>query len=292
VLDFADNAEPVKAAFQEYYRATVQVGETDPNKLHDLKSDLDAQQVYGWQQVEELVALYLSGAERDKLDPILDACVAIYKDKLGENDQVQFKGQAKAFVRSYGFLAAILSYGHPGWEKLSIFLNFLIPKLPAPKEEDLSKGVLDAIDMDSYRVEAQASMKMALDDAEAFVEPPPPGGGGGGGDPELDKLSNIVREFNDLFGNVPWNDADKIRKVITEEIPSRVAQDKAYQNAKANSGKENAKLEHDKALGRVVLGLMADHTELFKQFSDNPNFKRWLTDMVFESTYRSERPST
>jgi len=292
VLDFADNAEAVKAAFQEYYRATVQVGETDPNKLHDLKSDLDGQQVYSWQQVEDLVALYLSGAERDRLDPILDACVAVYREKLGEDDQVQFKGQAKAFVRSYGFLAAIISYGHPAWEKLSIFLNFLVPKLPAPKEEDLSKGVLDAIDMDSYRAEAQASMKMAMDDADAFMEPPPPGGGGGGGDPELDKLSNIVREFNDLFGNIPWNDADKIRKVITEEIPARVAQDKAYQNAKANSGKENAKLEHDKALGRVVLGLMADHTELFKQFSDNANFKRWLTDMVFESTYRSERPST
>jgi hypothetical protein len=30
---------------------------------------------------------------------------------------------------------------------------------------------------------------------------------------------------------------------------------------------------------------LCDHTELFKQFSDNPSFKRWLTDMVFDSTY-------
>ena len=66
---------------------------------------------------------------------------------------------------------------------------------------------------------------------------------------------------------------------------SRVAQDKAYQNAQANSDKQNAKLEHDKALNRVVLELISDHTELFKQFSDNPSFKRWMTDMVFDSTY-------
>lgn len=286
VLDFADNTEAVKAAFQEYYRATIQEGETDPNKLHDLKSDLDAQQVYSWQQVEDLVAQYLGGAERDRLDPILDACVAEYVEKLAEDDQVKFKGKAKAFVRSYGFLAAILPYGHPAWEKLSIFLNFLIPKLPAPKEEDLSKGVLESIDMDSYRAQAQASMRMALDDADAFVEPPPPGGGGGGGEPELDRLSNIIKQFNDLFGNIEWHDADKIRKVVTEEIPARVAQDKAYQNAQAHSGKQNARLEHDKALNRVVLELLDDHTELFKQFSDNPNFKRWLADMVFDSTYR------
>lgn len=286
VLDFADNAETIKAAFQDYYRATVQVGETDPNKLHDLKSDLDAKQVYSWRQIEDLVALYVTGADRDKLDPILDVCVAEYIDNLDEDGQVEFKGKAKAFVRSYGFLAAILIYGHPAWEKLSIFLNFLIPKLPAPKEEDLSKGVLESIDMDSYRVEAQASLKMSMHDADAFIEPPPPGGGYVGGTPDIDKLSNIIKAFNDMFGNIEWKDGDKIRKVITEEIPARVAQDKAYQNAQANSDKQNAKLEHDKALNRVVLELISDHTELFKQFSDNPSFKRWLTDIVFDSTYR------
>jgi len=286
VLDFADNAEAVKAAFQDYYRATVQIGETDPNRLHDLKNDLDAQQVYAWQQVEDLVALYVRGAERDALDPILDACVAVYVQDLDEDNQVAFKGNAKAFVRSYGFLAAILSYGHPAWEKLSIFLNFLIPKLPAPKEEDLSKGVLDAIDMDSYRPEVKATLSLGMDDADGELEPAPPGGGGAGGAPEIDKLSNIIKTFNDLFGNIEWKDADKIRQVITEEIPNRVAQDKAYQNAVQNSDKQNAKMEHDKALNRVVLELLADHTELFKQFSDNVNFKRWLTDTVFDTTYK------
>ena len=285
VLDFADNAEAVKAAFQEYYRATVQIGETDPNKLHDLKNDLDGQQVYAWQEVEDLVALYIKGADRDKLDPILDNCVEIYVNNLNEDSQVEFKGKAKAFVRSYGFLAAILTYGHPAWEKLAIFLNFLIPKLPAPKEEDLSKGVLDAIDMDSYRPEVKAALSMGMDDEDGEVEPAPPGGGGGGGNPEIEKLSNIIKTFNDLFGNIDWKDADKIRKVIAEEIPTRVSQDKAYQNAMLNTP-STARIEHDKALNRVILELLTDHTELFKQFSDNPNFKRWLSDTVFDTTYQ------
>ncbi|TAM90829.1 MAG: type I restriction endonuclease subunit R [Candidimonas sp.] len=292
VLDFADNAEAVKAAFQNYYRATIQEGETDANKLHDLKAELDGQQVYSWPQVEELVARYLGGADRETLDPILDLCVAAYQEQLDENGQVKFKGQAKAFVRNYGFLAAILGYGHSAWEKLSIFLNFLIPKLPAPKEEDLSKGVLESVDMDSYRVEAQAALKMALDDADATLEPVPPGSVGGKGEPDIDTLSNIIRTFNDLFGNIDWKDEDKIRKVITEEIPARVAQDQAYQNAQAHSNRQNARLEHDKALGRVVLELLSDHTELYRQFSDNPNFKRWLTDMVFDSTYHPMATTT
>ncbi|NTV48115.1 MAG: type I restriction endonuclease subunit R [Geobacteraceae bacterium] len=286
VLDFADNAEAVKAAFQEYYCATVQVGETDPNKLHDLKSDLDRSQVYSLQQVEDLVALYITGADRDKLDPILDSCVEIYMRTLNESQQVEFKGKAKTFVRSYGFLGAILTYGYPAWEKLSIFLNFLIPKLPAPKEDDLSKGVLDTIDMDSYRPEVKVTLSMGMDDADGEVEPAPQGGGGGGGDLDIDKLSNIIKTFNDLFGNIEWKDGDKIGKVIAEEIPQRVAQDTAYQNAAQHSDRQNARLEHDKALNRVILELLSDHTELFKQFSDNPGFKRWLTDTVFDTTYR------
>jgi len=292
VLDFADNQDAVKAAFQDYYRATIQIGETDANKLHDLKAELDDRQVYSWDHVDSLVALYLSGADRDRLDPILDVCVSEYKDKLDEDGQVAFKGRAKAFVRSYGFLAAILVYGYADWEKLSIFLNFLIPKLPSPTEDDLSKGVLEAIDMESYRVEAQAALRLTMDDADASVEPVPPGGSGGLSEPDVDKLSNIIKAFNDLFGNIDWKDGDKIRHVIAEEIPSRVAQDKAYQNAQANSDQQNAKLEHDKALKRVMLDLLQDHTELFKQFSDNPGFNRWLTDTVFNATYQPTGPGS
>jgi type I restriction enzyme, R subunit len=111
---------------------------------------------------------------------------------------------------------------------------------------------------------------------------------------ELDRLSNIVKAFNEQFGNVEWKDVDKIRKVIAEEIPPKVAADKAYQNAMKNADKQNARIEHDKALQRVLLALLSDHTELFKQFQDNPNFKKWLADTVFAATYsesaQSQRP--
>jgi type I restriction enzyme R subunit len=104
-------------------------------------------------------------------------------------------------------------------------------------------------------------------------------------EPELDLLSNIVKVFNDQFGTIEWKDVDKIRKVISEEIPAKVAADKAYQNAKKYSDQQNARIEHDKALQRVMTDLLSDHTELFKQFSDNPSFRKWLTDTIFTVTY-------
>ena len=165
VLDFMNDSKTIEAAFADYYRTTILSEETDPNKLHDLKATLDGYQIYTPAQIDQFVDLYLGGADRDTLDPILDACVAVYIEQLDEDGQVDFKGTAKAFTRTYGFLASILPYTNAEWEKLSIFLTFLVSKLPAPKEEDLSKGILEAIDMDSYRVEKKAAMQIALPDA-------------------------------------------------------------------------------------------------------------------------------
>ena len=103
----------------------------------------------------------------------------------------------------------------------------------------------------------------------------------------MDKLSNIIKIFNDHFGGVSWEDADRVKTLITETIPARVAQDVAYKNAQLNSDKENARIEHDKALVRVMTSVMKDDTELFKQFMDNDGFKRWMNDTVFDLTYSS-----
>lgn len=288
VLDFMNETETIQKAFEPYYRTTVLSEATDPNKLHDLKSDLDGHQVYSQEDIDTVVERFLGGAERDTLDPILDVCVATYIEDLGEDAQVDFKGKAKVFVRTYNFLASVLDFTNASWEKLSIFLNFLIPKLPAPIEEDLSKGVLETIDMDSYRAEVRAKTSIKLTDEEGELEPVPTGGGGGRSEPEVDRLSNIVKQFNEQWGNVPWEDKDRIIRVITEELPDKVNADQAYGNAKRNSDKQNARIEHDKALGRAILELMSDHTELFKQFTDNPGFKKSLSDAIFSLTYTQE----
>jgi type I restriction enzyme R subunit len=285
VLDFANDAEDIVRAFAPYYRTTVLSQETDPNKLHNLVAELNYFGVYTQESIDSFVALFLSGADRDQLDPILDRCVAEYIEMPDEDDQVVFKGSAKAFLRTYNFLSAVMPFGVPAWENLSIFLHNLVPKLPAPREDDLSAGVLETIDMESYRVEKREAMKLAIADEEGWVELVPAAGGGHVNEPELERLSSILQSFNDLFGNIAWTDADRVQRLITEEIPRKVSEDEAYQNAKKNNDPANARVEHDRALARVMLALVSDDTELFKQFSDNESFKRWLSDAVFRTTF-------
>lgn len=289
VLDFANKAETIEKAFSKFYRTTILSGETDPNKLYDLISLMEDYQVYDHSDVEKVVDLFLSGGERDRLDPLLDSCVVLY-DQLETEDQIQFKSAAKAFVRTYGFLGSILPYGNAAWEKLSIFLNLLIPKLPSPQTDDLSEGILAAVDLDSYRNEAREAVAIRLEDEDAEIAPVPTGKVGHIVEPEMDPLSHIISEFNDMFGNIQWNDADNVQRQLLQ-IPAMVSRDEKYRNAMKNSDEQEARTESERALQQVIFSIMADNMELFKQFQDNPSFKKWLTDMVFNLTYNKEGKS-
>lgn len=289
VLDFANKAETIEKAFSRFYRTTILSGETDPNKLYDLISLMEGYQVYDHSDVEKVVDLFLSGGERDRLDPLLDSCVVLY-GQLETEDQIQFKSAAKAFVRTYGFLGSILPYGNAAWEKLSIFLNLLIPKLPSPQTDDLSEGILSTVDLDSYRNEAREAVAIRLEDEDAEIAPVPTGKVGHIVEPEMDPLSHIISEFNDMFGNIQWNDADNVQRQLLQ-IPAMVSHDEKYRNAMKNSDEQEARTESERALQQVIFSIMADNMELFKQFQDNPSFKKWLTDMVFNLTYNKEGKS-
>lgn len=286
VLDFMNDSDSIQKDFETYYRTTILSDETDPNKLHIIQSDLEAYQVFNWEQIDILVQKFLNKASREELDPILDKCIPLYKE-LDEDGQVDFKGKAKGFVRTYSFLASILPYSNAEWEKLSIFLNFLIPKLPAPIEEDLSRGILEAIDMDSYRVEKQATIRISLADENKEIEAVPTSASGMKPEAELNYLSNILQSFNDQFGNIEFKDKDKVLKFLSEEAPMKVSQNQTYLNAIKNSDKQNAKIEHDKALEKVFNDAMFDQTELYKLFVDNASFRKLILEANFEKTYKA-----
>ena len=141
--------------------------------------------------------------------------------------------------------------------------------------------------MDSYRVEKRLEQAISLADEDAEIDPVQPILGAGRPEPEMETLSQILKEFNELFGDIDWVDEDRIRQLITETIPNKVASDPAYKNALAQADLQNARIESDKALSRVMTEVMRDDAELFKQFMDNDGFKRWMQDRVFGQT--SER---
>ena len=98
----------------------------------------------------------------------------------------------------------------------------------------------------------------------------------------LDRLSNIIRAFNENFGTL-FTDSDRVARRIREDIAPKVAADSAYQNAKENTP-HTARMAHDQALGKVMQILLKDDTQVYKQFVENESFRRFVGDMVYALT--------
>ncbi|MDO6856407.1 type I restriction endonuclease [Mesomycoplasma ovipneumoniae] len=286
VIDFANEPEHISDAFQPYYKETKLERETDPNKLNNLLSMLDAKYVYEKDEVDRLVDLFLENNPRSSIDSIIDQCVERY-NALSEEDQVEFKSGVKSFIRTYNFLASILPIGQANWEKKVIFFEQLIHRLPTPKGDDLSAGILESVDLESYRLEKKNTIVIILEDEDGKVE----GLGIGAGkknEVELDTLENIVSTFNDIFGNIDWQDKDNVARQI-KELPEMVMKNEKFKNALKNSDIENIKREYHLALREVFRIIIVDNKELFGQWTNNSNFREWLSDRIFDEIMKKNK---
>src|SRR5690606_38188195 len=72
ILDFFNDAEDIKAAYDPFYTVTTLSSATDVNVLHELKGSLDQAGVYEWQEVEEFVSRYFAGEDAQALSPLID----------------------------------------------------------------------------------------------------------------------------------------------------------------------------------------------------------------------------
>lgn len=284
VLDFFNSVDDIQTAFEPYYTTTILSQETDANKLNDLQDSLDGAEVYTEENVHTFTDLYFKGAERTELDPIIDTCKVNYDVDLTEDQQVDFLVKAKSFFRTYAFLSKILTFNNPYWERLYWFLKFLIPKLKPMEEEDLAKGVLEAVELDSYRL-----TKTTTDDIKLAgggeVDPTPPTMRGGKPEPELDELEAIIRTFNERFGNIDWLKDDKVRKVIFEELPNQMAGDERHMETMRNSDRQNARIASDEKVTEMVQDFIFTSTDFYKMFMDNPDFKRQYMDFIFNKMW-------
>lgn len=291
VLDFQNDVADIKVAFDRYYKTTILSGETDANKLNDLVDEMEPLEVYDDNEVTKVAELYLNNAERIEIEPIIDMCVERYKE-LEFEEQINFKSSAKTFVRTYNFLSSILPYGSMEWEKLSIFLSFLIGKLPKPESGNADE-ITEDVELESYRLVAQDSISIKLEDEDSEIDAIPIKTDVGIPVPELDTLSNIIATFHDIWGNCEWTDEDRIKKQIAD-LPDIVAQDEYYQNAMKYSDAQNARDESDRATKEAIFKSVTSGMELYNAFQDdvrnknNQSFQKWLLDFVFSMTYKPE----
>ena len=281
VLDFANDEETIKAAFQKYYKTTILSRESDPNKLNDYISAIEEANIYTDDEVGTLNEKYWNGVSRQELDPIVNLAVDRFK-ALDENKQISCKSSIKGFLRTYPFIAAVTSYKSLEWEKLNTYFMLLVHKLPKLKDEDFTSGLIEAIDLDQMQVTKLGDAKIALENTDAEIEPIPMGKGKGvKSEPEMTKLSDILEQFN----GINWQNIELAKQQL-DELPNRIKGDEAFVNAAKNSNKATAQQQFNSSMLMVVANMLNENTEFCRQYLDNPDFMNFINERVFQNVYQ------
>lgn len=283
VLDFANNSEEIKKSFDPFFETTILGEATDPNKLFDLQSALDAFQVYTPEQVQEFSESLITNVPVDQLHSILDTAAEVFRSNFIAEQQEDFRAKCKTYVRLYVFLAQIIPFVNPYLERLYLFLNHLQNKLGKQQEEDLAQGILDNIDMENLRYQLEATTNIVLQQGYE-LKPIPTEMRTGVAEPEMEYLSNIVKAFNDRFGTTFTNE-DKVKK-MTQDLMQDVANDQEFVNAFKHSDTQNAKITFEDVLKRKLIDHIETNFEVFKEYNDNKEFRDFFAGTMFQLMQR------
>ena len=281
VLDFANDAESIKASFQRFYKTTILSREIDPNKLNELITEIEEANIYTPDDINLLNEKYWSGASREEIDPIINTSVDRFKE-LELDTQIRCKSSVKGFLRTYPFIAAVLPYKSFEWEKLNTYFLLLIHKLPVLKGEDFTEGLIESIDFDQYRLIKGEEVKIELENSDSEIAPIEIGKPGGKSEPDMKKLSEILDEFN----GINWLDKEKAKKQL-DELPVRLQADEAFVNAARNSDKATAQQQCNISLMSIIAQMLNENTEFCCNYLEKPEFMNFINQRVFNTAYES-----
>lgn len=284
VLDFANDPEMIQKAFQDYYKTTVLVGESDVNKLNDLTETIEGFCFYTQDDVDRVVELKLTGNDDDRpaMDAVLDGVTERFKEELNEDEQIVCKSGIKNFNRCYPYFSSIMPFESAEWEKQYIFYSLLVKKLPKLKIDDFTEGLIDNIDFDKYRIVKEEERQIVLENENAEVAPVPVGHGTGKPVPEMEALSTIVKDFNELFGNIDWKNRDEVQRQINE-LPARIASSVDFANAVKNGDSQVAQITFNDDMIAIVAAMLEEKTEFVQTYFGNKDFRNFVNARVYQA---------
>lgn len=284
VLDFANETEEIKAAFEPYYETTLLSEATDPNLLYELQTRLAAFPVYTETDVHAFAKLYFDPkATQDRLYAVLAPLVDRFW-QMGEDERADFRGQLTDYVRLYAFLAQVITFADTDLEKLYVFSRHLRRLLPADREA-LPREVQQNIDMESYRIQQTSSGKIRLERKPGVVEPAGSRTTHGAAPEELETLSRIIAELNERFGL----NLGPEHRVTLGQMMAKLDDDVALDAAARVNTRENVRLTFDQKVEHVIQEIVDSNFELYRRITDDRAFGEAVKNFLFDQYLRAHR---
>jgi type I restriction enzyme R subunit len=318
VIDFANEAGEILAAFKTFYRDAQVADVQDPNIVYDLKHKLDATLLYETAEVEAFARavvdpavtherLYsLTQAPTDRFNSKLKALTEAIEtwerawrqadeagDKHGkaeadaqrseltvERDKLMVfsEGLAK-FVRTYEYVAQLVDFGDPALEGFASFARLLRKRLKGVTAEQVD---LSDLTLTHYRVKARDN----LSGVAVAGEPPPPlypitdNGLREARDREKAYLSELIERLNDALGK-DVSDTDQVALAV--HVSQKLRQDAVVMAQVQNNPKDQAmKANLPNAAVQAIVGAMETHQTLATRLLRDERARDLFIDVLYE----------
>lgn len=277
VLDFANDAEDIEAAFQKYYEVTILSEGADPNLLYDLHRKLVEAEVFDEREVEAFARIYFDPKRgQDELYGVIEEPQRRFK-ALEEDQRGSFRKNLATYTKMYAFLSQVATFVDASLESLYHFARHLAKKIPG-EAKGLPFEVQQAIDLASFGIRQTTSGRIELQRGTGRLTPP---GNGADSEPladEKEPLSRIIADLNERFGFI-LSEKDG---VFIEELEDRLETHAALEASMRANTPPNARLTFDHVVEDILADMADVNWELYRRVSDNESFGRFLTDRLFE----------
>lgn len=277
ILDFFNEVGGIKLSFDKYYTATTLSEATDVNILHDIKASLDEIGVYEQFELKEYADAYFNGATMEVLEVKTDVFAERFSRLLDLDDdsKIEFKMQAKQFVKIYSRIAAITPFQVIEWEQLYWLLKALIPKLVVrSSEDDALDELLESVNLNTYAMERTAlGQKITLKDDSGELTPNNPNVLGVHDEDNDDPLEKIIKDFNERwFKN--WHITPEEQRMKFVSLAKRLTDRTDFEHKYVNTNDaQHKKLEFDSMVKEIVVSDRRKEIDFYKQFIQDEAFQ-------------------
>ncbi|WP_374457961.1 type I restriction endonuclease subunit R [Nocardioides sp.] len=271
VLDFANSAEEIQAAFEPFFEESF-AAPTDPNVLYTMEHDLLAAGVLASGEMAAAVAALLSEdpAQQSVIYANLLPAVGRFA-QLDEDAAEAFRATLNHFCRAYAFVAQVMPWTDADLERLYLYGRALLTDLPSGDSDPMPQ-LSKSVQLTHLRLSVSGESAIELTATDEAGVALPGEGKGREAEPVLDKLSALISAMNEKYG-ADLGDADKVWV------------DQQWVVVKSDDEMRDVALHNDRSQYELVLAekikefLVQRHDKnghLFDLFFANPDFQVML----------------
>lgn len=288
VLDFANDRETIFASFQPYYEITTVTEETDINHLYDLKARLDEFQIYWETEIEAFANVYfnpetkLNNPQQQKyLYSFTDPAVDRFKEINEKEKQDEFKKGLRTWTNLYAFLAQIMPFVDPDFERFYAYAKLLQTRLPK-RELSESLHLDDEVALEYYRLQKIKEGSIDLLTGETGELSGTTEAGLKRAKDEEALLSEIINVLNDRFGT-EFEEADKL---FFDQIEAELMEDETLQTQAKVNKIDTFKYAFEDLFITKLIDRMDQNQEIFEKILEDKVFGNLVKELMMKKVYK------